>query len=74
MENISFEKNVDKSFYLTSEQQFQRVGEILNLMPAFQVGDVTEYTYTDTYYETPEYFLKNLDAHIRIRKTPQKQI
>lgn len=73
MENINFEKNIDKSFYLTSETQFSRVSEILNLMPAFQVGVVKSYTFTDTYFETPEYFLKNLDATIRIRKTPDKQ-
>ena len=73
MENISFEKNIDKSFYLTSEQQFQRISEIMNLMPAFAVGTVKEYTFVDTYYETPEYFLKNLNATIRIRKTPEKQ-
>ncbi len=73
MENISFEKNIDKSFYLTSEQQFQRLSEIMNLMPAFAVGTVKEYTFVDTYYETPEYFLKNLNATIRIRKTPEKQ-
>lgn len=74
MENITFEKNIDKSFYLTSETQFARISEIMNLMPAFQVGETKEYSFTDTYFETPDYFLKQLDATIRIRKTPEKQI
>ena len=73
MENIKIGKDIDRNYYLTSENDFARANEILNLMPNFQVGDILEYEYTDSYFETPEYFLKELGATIRIRKTPEKQ-
>ena len=73
MENYYVERNIDRSYYLTSADQFSRLSEIMNLMPAFQVGQIKEYKYTDTYFETPEYFLKELNATVRVRKTPEKQ-
>lgn len=73
MENVKIGRNVDKGFYLTTVDDFFRANQILNLMPNFQVGNVKEFEFTDTYFETPEYFLKELEATIRIRKTPEKQ-
>lgn len=73
MENYKIGKDIDKSYYLTSESEFSRASEIMNLMPNFQVGSTSEYEYTDTFFETPEKFLNELSATIRIRKTPEKQ-
>lgn len=67
-------KNIDKSYYLTNgDSDFSRINQIINYLPSFQVGEVTNYEFCDTYFETPEYFLKELDATIRVRKMPKKQ-
>lgn len=73
MENIKIGKDIDKSFYLTKDSDFARAKEIIGLMPNFQIGKVHEYEYADMYFETPEKFLTEIDASVRIRKTPEKQ-
>ena len=74
MENFEIGKNIDRNYYLTNENEFAHISQVMNLMPAFQVGKIKEFSYTDTYFETPEYFLRELDASIRVRKLPETQI
>lgn len=73
MENIEIGKNIDRNYYLTSENQFAHISQVMHLMPSFQVGKTKEYSFTDTYFETSEYFLKELNATIRIRQMPETQ-
>ena len=73
MENIEIGKNIDRSYYLQSEEDFSRINQVINLMAMFQVGEVKEYSYSDTYFETEDMFLQNINASIRIRKMPEYQ-
>lgn len=67
-------KNIDRSYYLTNgESDFSRINQIINYLSCFQVAEVNEYEFCDTYYETDENFLKELDATIRVRKMPKTQ-
>lgn len=73
MENIKIGKSIDRSYYLTNSELFARIREIMGLMPNFAVGETKKVEYTDTFYETSDYFLKQLGAFVRIRKTAEKQ-
>ena len=73
MENIEIGKNIDRSYYLQNEEDFAKVNQTINYMAMFQVGEVREYSYSDTYYETEDMFLQKINATIRVRKMPEYQ-
>ncbi|MBQ0017087.1 MAG: CYTH domain-containing protein, partial [Clostridiales bacterium] len=64
---------IDRSYYLIGESDFGKVRQVMSLMPSFQVGNISSYEYTDAYFETPEYFLREINATVRVRKEPTKQ-
>ena len=73
MENIEIGKNIDRSYYLQSDEDFAKVNQTMNYMAMFQVGEVKEYTYSDTYFETEDLFLQNINATVRVRRMPEYQ-
>lgn len=73
MENFKAGKNVERSYYLENQMAFSRLSEVINLMPSIAVGEIKDTTHTDFYYETREYFLKELNATIRVRRSDTKQ-
>ena len=73
MEMINIGKDIEKTYYLQSSDDFYRIFDIINLMPSFAIAKTYETEHFDYYFETPDYFLKNLDASIRVRKYPDKK-
>ena len=67
MENLQIHKKVENSYYLHSYKDFDRLKEIISLMPNIQTKSSKNYTIVDYFYETPEKLLDQLDASIRIR-------
>lgn len=64
----------EEKFYLTSENQFERIHEIISRMPNFILYENTETLYTDYFYDTEDEFLKQNRATVRVRKYSDKKV
>ena len=73
MEKIQVEKKLENSYYLHSYKDFDRLKEVISLMPNIEVKSTKNYIINDYFYETPEKLLDQLDASIRIRKIGDAQ-
>lgn len=67
MENIEVHKKVQNTYYLHSYKDFERIKEIIKLMPNYDTKSISSFVITDYFYETPENLLNELDASIRVR-------
>lgn len=64
----------EEKFYLSNEDEFDRVHEIISRMPNFIMYETTNTNYTDYFYDTPDNFLKQNRATVRVRKYSDKQV
>ena len=64
----------EEKFYLTEEQQFDRVYDIISKMPNFVLYSKIETKYVDYFYDTEDEFLKQNRASVRVRKYKNKQV
>lgn len=64
----------EEKYYLTEESQFDRVYDIISLMPNFILHEKKQINYTDYFYDTPDEFLKQNRATVRVRKYPDKKV
>ena len=64
----------EEKFYLTSDDQFDRIHEIISRMPNFILYENTETLYTDYFYDTEDEFLKQNRATVRVRKYSDKKV
>lgn len=73
---IKVNKEIEKSYYLRSSEDFSTLLSAINLMPSFGIAKEYKDPHNDVYFETEERFLQNLDSTIRIRTYPnsKKQI
>ena len=76
MEMINVSKEIEKTYYLRSGEDFNTLLRAINLMPSFGIAKEYKEEHNDIYFETEERFLENLDSTIRIRTYPndKKQI
>jgi len=64
----------EEKYYLTEEAQFNRIYDIISRMPNFIIYDKFETNYTDYFYDTPDEFLKQNRATVRVRKYADKKV
>jgi hypothetical protein len=64
----------EEKFYLSNSDEFDRIYEIISRMPNFILYENTNTFYTDYFYDTPDNFLKQNRATVRVRKYSDKQV
>lgn len=64
----------EEKYILSEESQFDRVYDIISRMPNFVMYDKSDIKYIDYFYDTPDKFLKQNRASVRVRKYPDKQV
>ena len=64
----------EEKFYLTEEDEFDRVYDIISLMPNFVMYGKYETEYEDYFYDTKDKFLQQNRASVRVRKLNDKQV
>ena len=74
MEKLQIQKKVQNDYYVKATSDFNRIAEIINLMPSYAVKSKKQgIVINDYFYEVPEYLLKELNASIRVRVVGDKQ-
>lgn len=71
MEMIKVSKDIDKSYYLQSEEDFGKLYSVINLMPSFAIASTSKELHSDVYFDTTDNFLKKLDSTVRVRFYPE---
>lgn len=64
----------EEKFYLTEENQFNRIYDIISRMPNFILYDQNSMMYEDLFYDTKDEFLKQNRATIRLRRYIDRQV
>ena len=72
MRNIQGQE--EEKFYLSEENQYAKIYDILTHMPNFVLSNETQEYYCDYFYDTPDKFLEQNRATVRVRKLDDKQI
>ena len=74
MEKLQIQKRVQNDYYVKSASDFNRLAEIINLMPNYAIKSKKQgIVINDYFYEVPENLLKELNASIRVRVVDDKQ-
>lgn len=73
MEMINVSKQVENTYYLQNSEAFNRLLSVINLMPSFAVAKTYKTSHNDTYFDTPDNFLKGLESTVRVRRYPDKK-
>ena len=74
MEKLQIQKRVQNDYYVKSASDFNRLAEIINLMPNYAIKSKKQgIVINDYFYEVPENLLKELNASIRVRVVGDKQ-
>ncbi|MBE5746085.1 MAG: CYTH domain-containing protein [Clostridiales bacterium] len=64
----------EEKFYLTEENQFHRIYEIISRMPNFILYDSYRILYEDLFYDTKDKFFEQNRATIRVRTYVDKKV
>lgn len=64
----------EEKFYLTEENQYTRIYDIISRMPNFILHSKSNIYYIDYFYDTPDEFLKQNRATVRVRKYADKKV
>lgn len=64
----------EEKFYLTEENQFNRVYDIISLMPNFILYSQDHILYEDLFFDTKDEFLKQNRATVRLRTYDDKKV
>jgi hypothetical protein len=74
MENLYANKNSSKSYYVQKKKDFDRLHEIMHLLPSYALYEKGKEEFTDIYLETSDDFLKNMGVTVRLRRFKDKQV
>ena len=64
----------EEKFYVAEESDYKKIYDILSHMPNFVLSNEVETDYVDYFFDTPDNFLKQNRATVRVRKLDDKQI
>lgn len=64
----------EEKFYLAEESDYKKIYDIIARMPNFVLSNETEVDYVDYFFDTPDKFLQQNRATVRVRKLQDKQI
>ncbi|MGN1208427.1 MAG: CYTH domain-containing protein, partial [Christensenellales bacterium] len=64
----------EEKFYLSDDDEYKKVYDIISHMPNFVLSSETEDFYEDYFYDTKDKFLEQNRASVRVRKLADKQI
>lgn len=74
MEKLQITKKVQNDYYVKSANDFNRLAEVINLMPNYAIKSKKQgLVINDYFYEVPEGLLKELNSSIRVRVFNDKQ-
>lgn len=74
MEKLQITKKIQNDYYVKSTSDFNRLAEIINLMPNYAVKSKKQgIVINDYFYEVPERLLQQLNASIRVRVCGDQQ-
>ncbi len=60
----------DRKFNYANPADQANIKRIVHFMPSYALADGVSDEFLDVYYDTPEGFLKNIDASLRVRQRP----
>lgn len=64
----------EEKFYLTEENEYDKIYGIISRMPSYILFNTTNELYTDYFYDTKDKFLEQNRASVRVRKYKDRQI
>ncbi len=64
----------EEKYYLGDEDDYKKIYNIISHMPNFVLSNQVETNYVDYFYDTPDKFLEQNRASVRVRKLNDKQI
>lgn len=64
----------EEKFYITEEKEFDRIYNIISHMPNFVIHGKSEDYYVDYFYDTPDKFLEQNRAIVRLRKYKDRSL
>jgi hypothetical protein len=67
-------KNSKNNFYVQKKKDFDRIHEVMHLMPSFALHEKGRSSFTDIYYETEDNFLAEMGVAVRLRVYKDKKI